>query len=561
MAAALDVPVHVAAAVQLVYESYCYSDYMVGNGGGGGGSGGPRGNNLGCTSIAVDTASGCPVHARTLDWLMPGVTAAQLLELTVDLVFVKAGEELYRATSLVCFLGLLTGVRKDGYSLSINFRKDLPGGFCDDGTPTLLTGGAAGVVGGMLGLAGRIVTGGWAVSFLTRHLIESCATYDEAVQSLIGRSGGSGDGGCAATVDGLTVGNHKLLAPCYIMLVGTKNSQGVLLTCSSGTTVHASYLSTSGYLVQSNCDSYAGSAELPSRHELSERVTSCIAKDFCQGESLLRRDVGLKLVKRVASGSCSVDVVKKMLGEALRTCPVGNEATVHESVMCAGSSRAPNLESRGSPWPEKLSGGSPSACCDKRCNRPTWFDEMASAALVPGRAIRLVERCAEEVAGISQEAQRMLDELSGCCVVLNDERSEWIFDDGTGAAPLKVAANLEADIELLHRSVSPSVILQEDGWILCERTELAGPNAGERLAWDERLEKGEEVVLAEVPEKCMDGSLEMRRGAWYYCEAHCLRVAECSVREMADTQVAGKKRAEAGEKEGNKAKRFAKYKF
>ena len=110
----LGIAQHIAVAAQVLYEAAVYGEVFVHEAG--------RRVQLGCTAVAIDGVD-CPIHARTLDWTMPGVSMRDFCRLTVDLTFYRGGEELYQSTSIAGYLGVLTGVKPGCFSLSINFRK------------------------------------------------------------------------------------------------------------------------------------------------------------------------------------------------------------------------------------------------------------------------------------------------------------------------------------------------------------------------------------------------------------------------------------------------------
>lgn len=73
-----------------------------------------------CTSIVVPqdpTQDSTPQHIRTMDWGMEF-----LKPLTIEVDFVKGGRSQYVATTWVGYVGVLTGMRPFGYSVSVNFR-------------------------------------------------------------------------------------------------------------------------------------------------------------------------------------------------------------------------------------------------------------------------------------------------------------------------------------------------------------------------------------------------------------------------------------------------------
>jgi len=71
----------------------------------------------GCTSIVYHNENGVPCMIRTMDWNLEC-----LRELTIHVDFVKGGRTLYSGTTWAGFVGLLTGMRRSEYSVSVNFR-------------------------------------------------------------------------------------------------------------------------------------------------------------------------------------------------------------------------------------------------------------------------------------------------------------------------------------------------------------------------------------------------------------------------------------------------------
>jgi hypothetical protein len=392
---------HCGAATQLLYEAAVFAETFEALGGhghgddgdddgGSGRGGGPRAR-LGCTAVAIDCAE-CPVHGRTLDWIMPGVDMRKFAALLIDLKFTRGGRVLYSCTSIAGDLGVLTGVRAGAFSVSINFRKPFAGTWTEvpaasasnhsEGVSALEP--PSGRLMSLLqlgGVASTCMRGGWPVSFLTRHLLESVdvASYDEALNALAGITPAA-----AANVAGWVRGGARVIAPCYVMLVGAKVGEGSLITCEGGLRKHVRLLSDEGVLATANCDSYTGCAELPLSSELEAAFTPCTAKDEQLGESLLRRDLALRAVRLLSAAAGSLPPseadARAALHGLLRTSPIGNEATVHETILCAG--RTPHLASCLSSWPRRIQkvNGLFDVCCSEGCESPTWYvDDMRRA--------------------------------------------------------------------------------------------------------------------------------------------------------------------------------------
>jgi hypothetical protein len=395
----LGISVHVAAAAQILYEAAVFGETFEALAGNAEAEsrGGPRAR-LGCTAVAVDCED-VPLHARTLDWMMPGVDPGKLSGLLVDLSFTRGGYELYSCTSIAGYLGVLTGVRAGAFSLSINFRKPYAGRWTDlpadspsntaEGTSLLEPpSGRLHSLAQLGGVAATALLGGWPVAFLTRHLLETCNSYQAALRLLAGV--------VPTAKAGWSRGGARVIAPCYVVLIGSTAGEGALVTCEGGLRKHVRQLRESGILATANCDSIRGCDELPAASELRAPFTACTAKDEQQGESLLRRDLALRALRALAPGTASAQA-RAVLHEMLRAPPIGNEATVHESILCAGC--APHLTSALSPWPKitQQAQGLMDVCCHRGCGRPTWFvDEMRRANSGPNAGGKGRKRRREE---------------------------------------------------------------------------------------------------------------------------------------------------------------------
>jgi len=153
-----------------------------------------------CTSIVAEDANGEIFHARNLDfglflgwdlqkhsWAMTEV----LRPTVVQLDFQKGGKTVYKAVNFAGYLGILTGMKPNKFTLTIDERFQLNGGFI-------------GILEWLMGDK----TQQWA-GFLTRQLMESDTDFDGAKKSLTAA---------------------KTLAPIYFILGGVNKGEGVILT-------------------------------------------------------------------------------------------------------------------------------------------------------------------------------------------------------------------------------------------------------------------------------------------------------------------------------------------
>jgi len=160
-----------------------------------------------CTSIVAQDSHGSIYHGRNLDfglflgWDRVNDTwsVAELLRpLLFNGIFTKNGQELYRSTFYVGYVGLLTGMKKGAFSISVDTRFD---NNLDRGLFQWLRGDHS----------------GHFLTFTTRNAIENAANYDEAFQIL---------------------NNTKLVGPAYIILGGVSAGQGAVFTREEALSLH-----------------------------------------------------------------------------------------------------------------------------------------------------------------------------------------------------------------------------------------------------------------------------------------------------------------------------------
>jgi N-acylethanolamine-hydrolysing acid amidase len=137
-----------------------------------------------CTSIVTNGPDGKPIHFRSMDWTMPS-----LMPLTLNVQFMKDNKIVFTGTTWCGYVGLLTGMRHDGYAISINYRR------CKDGS--------------LLSNLWSAVTSCFPISFLVREVLETFDNYKDAVTALT---------------------KTDLIAPCYITVSGINRNEGTIIT-------------------------------------------------------------------------------------------------------------------------------------------------------------------------------------------------------------------------------------------------------------------------------------------------------------------------------------------
>uniref|UniRef100_A0A3B4YTE9 Acid ceramidase n=1 Tax=Seriola lalandi dorsalis TaxID=1841481 RepID=A0A3B4YTE9_SERLL len=155
-----------------------------------------------CTSIVAEDNKGNLFHGRNLDFgLFMGwdvknkswIISEKLKPLVVNLDFKRNNQTVFKSTNFAGYVGMLTGIKPHIFTLTMNERFSLDGGYI-------------GILEWILGKR----DGMW-MSFLTRSVLENAHSYEEAKTRLA---------------------QTKLLAPAYFILGGNQTGQGCIITRS-----------------------------------------------------------------------------------------------------------------------------------------------------------------------------------------------------------------------------------------------------------------------------------------------------------------------------------------
>ncbi|MGH0121314.1 UNVERIFIED_CONTAM: hypothetical protein FKN15_070375 [Acipenser sinensis] len=155
-----------------------------------------------CTSLVAEDTTGKLYHARNLDfglflgWDIKNKSWAvteQLRPMVANLDFQKNNKTIFKATNFAGYVGLLTGIKPGLFTLTMNERFNLDGGY----------------IGLLEWILGR--RDGMWMSFLTRSVLENATSYDDSKNQL---------------------SKTKMLAPAYFILGGNKSGQGCVITRS-----------------------------------------------------------------------------------------------------------------------------------------------------------------------------------------------------------------------------------------------------------------------------------------------------------------------------------------
>lgn len=181
-----------------------------------------------CTSIVAEDTNGVLYHARNLDfglflgWDLANDTwliTEYLRPAIVNVRYLKGGKPLFMSTNFAGYVGILTALKPGRFSLTMNERFNADGGYI-------------GIIEWILGARSAVWMG-----FLTRNVMETADSYDEAKQMLTGT---------------------KMLAPAYFILGGNSTMQGCVITRSRAEAIdvweRSSVANHTWYLLQTNYD-------------------------------------------------------------------------------------------------------------------------------------------------------------------------------------------------------------------------------------------------------------------------------------------------------------------
>jgi acid ceramidase len=153
-----------------------------------------------CTSIVAADPQGNLIHARNLDFgLFMGWnhethnwdTYEALRPLIINVKWMKGGKEVFRSNQFAGYIGVYNGLKKDKFTVTMNERFNLNGGFI-------------GIFEWLFGLNHAKFS-----TFLVREVMEQADSYENALVMLMA---------------------NEVVAPCYYIVGGTKAPQGAIVT-------------------------------------------------------------------------------------------------------------------------------------------------------------------------------------------------------------------------------------------------------------------------------------------------------------------------------------------
>ncbi|KAG7313854.1 hypothetical protein KOW79_022350 [Hemibagrus wyckioides] len=161
-----------------------------------------------CTSLVAEDPKGNLIHARNMDFgLFMGwdkknhswMLTENLKPLVVNVDFRRNNSTVFKSTNFAGYVGTLTGIQPNVFTLTMNERFSLDGGYI-------------GILEWILGKR----DGMW-IGFLTRSVLENATSYAEAKTLL---------------------SDTELLAPAYFILGGNQSGQASIITRSRTHNLH-----------------------------------------------------------------------------------------------------------------------------------------------------------------------------------------------------------------------------------------------------------------------------------------------------------------------------------
>jgi hypothetical protein len=205
--------------------------------------------------------------------------------LAIDVEFVRNQNVVFTATTWVGFVGMFTGMTnnlKDGFSLSLNYR------WCD---------------GYSIWTFFSFLFQYEPIEFVLRNLLEKGVNFNEALK---------------------TLRTTPILSPCYLVLTGCNEGEGILITRDRNDDSNPLVLkdSKNGFLSQTNID-----------HWVDKVDPKWAGTDELLVNSIERRDKSCQLLSKVTLEDKSPEEIEKELFGVLEQYPIYNYQTVYQVIM------------------------------------------------------------------------------------------------------------------------------------------------------------------------------------------------------------------------------------
>ncbi|XP_006893626.1 PREDICTED: acid ceramidase [Elephantulus edwardii] len=247
-----------------------------------------------CTSIITEDKAGHLLHGRNMDfgvflgWNINNnswVITEELKPLTVNLDFRRNNQTVFKATSFAGYVGMLTGFKPGLFSLTLNERFTLNGGYM-------------GILEWIMGKKDAT----W-IGFITRSVLENSTSYEEAKSILI---------------------KTKLLAPAYFILGGNQSGEGCVITRDRKTSLDVNELNAKQgkwYVVETNYDRWKNPFFLDDRRTAAKICLNQTTQEKISLEGIYDILSTKPVLNKLTVFTTLMDVTKGRFESYLRDCP------------------------------------------------------------------------------------------------------------------------------------------------------------------------------------------------------------------------------------------------
>ncbi|XP_062864953.1 acid ceramidase [Trichomycterus rosablanca] len=247
-----------------------------------------------CTSIVAEDPDGNLVHARNLDFgLFMGwevknhswIITEKLKPLVVSVDFQRNNQTVFKSTNFAGYVGMLTGIRPHLFTLTMNERFSLDGGYI-------------GILEWILGKR----DGMW-MSFLTRSVLENATSYTEAKKLL---------------------SDTKLLAPAYFILGGNQSGEACIITRSRTHSIHPLELDIKSgrwYVLETNYDHWKEPLFLDDRRTPAMKCMNQTAQANISVKTIYNVLSTKPVLNKLTTYTTLMEVSKGTLESFIRDCP------------------------------------------------------------------------------------------------------------------------------------------------------------------------------------------------------------------------------------------------
>uniref|UniRef100_A0A2I3LK78 Acid ceramidase n=1 Tax=Papio anubis TaxID=9555 RepID=A0A2I3LK78_PAPAN len=245
-------------------------------------------------AAVTDIPLGHLIHGRNMDfgvflgWNINNdtwVITEELKPLTVNLDFQRNNKTVFKASSFAGYVGMLTGFKPGLFSLTLNERFSVNGGYL-------------GILEWILGKKDAM----W-IGFLTRTVLENSTSYEEAKNILT---------------------KTKILAPAYFILGGNQSGEGCVITRDRKESLDVYELDAKQgrwYVVQTNYDRWKNPFFLDDRRTPAKMCLNRTTQENISFENMYDVLSTKPVLNKLTVFTTLIDVTKDQFETYIRDCP------------------------------------------------------------------------------------------------------------------------------------------------------------------------------------------------------------------------------------------------